>query len=144
MAVMDTVKTYRQRCAVMYPGHVFKPEDFLRFVELRPFTEAWKEMRLNDDDLLALQITVMLNPKGNPVVEGTGGLRKIRFAPRRWQTGKSGAARIGYVFLEEFGTVLLVIAYSKNEKDDLTLGEKKAIRSLIQRIEREFASGVIR
>ena len=34
---------------------------------------------------------------------------------------------------EEFGNVLLVIAYSKSEKDDLTADEKKAFNLAIQR-----------
>jgi hypothetical protein len=58
--------------------------------------------------------------------------------------GKRGAARIGYAYLEEYGTVLLIIAYKKNEKDDLTPGQKKSIRKLLQTIEGEFASRLIR
>ena len=134
----------RHRWSVVYPGHAFEPEDLLRFVELKPFTDGWKEMKLNDDDLMAVQIMIMLNPKGSPVVAGTGGLRKMRFAPSRWRTGKSGAARIGYAYLQEFGTVLLIIAYPKSEKEDLTPQEKQSIRSLIQRIEKQFAAGVIK
>ena len=126
------------------PKHSFEPEDLLRFVELQAFTDGWKDLKLNDDDLQALQILIMLNPKGHPVVAGTGGLRKMRFAPPRWKKGKSGAVRVGYVFLQEYGTVLLVIAYGKGEKDDLTPGEKKAIRALIRRIERAFESGTIK
>jgi hypothetical protein len=128
----------------VYPGHAFKPEDLLRFVHLKPFERGWKDLGLDDDDLAALQTLIMVNPRGCPIVQGTGGLRKIRFAPGRWKTGKSGAARIGYVFLEEYGTVLLVIAYGKKDKDDLSGDEKKSIHALIQRIEREFSSGLIK
>ena len=115
-------------------------------MELEVFQQMdGRDLRLNDDDLAALPASaVMLNPKRGSVVDGTGGLRKIRFAPGRWRTGKSGAARVGYANLQKYGTVLLVIAYSKDEKDELTPDEKKAIRSLLRRIEREFASGVIR
>jgi hypothetical protein len=134
----------RQRHAIVYPGHAFKPEDLLRFVELKPFTDGWNDLKLNDDDLMALQIMIMLNPKGCPVVNGTGGLRKLRFAPARWHTGKSGAARVCYAYLQTYGTVLLLIAYAKNEKDNLTPDEKKTIRSLLTRIEQQFASGVIK
>ena len=134
----------RLRRTIEYPSHVFKPEDLLRFVELRPFTEGFTELKLNDDDLLQLQVMLMVNPKGSPVIKGTGGLRKFRFAPARWRTGKSGAARVGYVYLEEYGTILLVIIYAKQEKDEITPKEKKDIQSLIRRIKKEFASGVIR
>jgi hypothetical protein len=141
---MSPKKNRRERYKLVYPKHVFRPEELLRFVELRPFTEGWKDLRLNDDDLMALQLLIMLNPKGSPVVKGTGGLRKTRFAPARWETGKSGAARIGYAYLQQHGTVLLVIAYSKGEQDNLTPDERKSIRLLLQQVEREFASGVIR
>ncbi len=141
---MSKKKPRRQRRTVAYPQHAVKPEDLLRFVELTPFVDGWKDLELNDEDLEALQVLIMLNPKGPPVVPGTGGLRKLRFAPARWKRGKSGAARVGYAYLQEYGTILLVIAYSEDEQDDLTPDEKKLIHSLLQRVEKEFASGVIR
>src|SRR5437016_464121 len=136
---MSEKNSSRHRTTVVYPKHALRPEDLLRFVHLKPFNDAWDKLKLNDDDLAALQIMIMLDPKRHPVVKGTGGLRKMRFAPSQWQTGKSGAIRIGYVYLQEYATVLLVIAFSKNEKDEITPGEKKAIRALIKRIEQEFA-----
>jgi hypothetical protein len=118
--------------------------DLPSFVELRPFTEGWRELGLTDDDAMALGKAIHQRPKGFPVVQGTGGLRKIRFAPPTWRKGKSGALRVGYAYLEQYGTVLLVIAYAKTEKDDLTPKEKKAIRQLLARVEQEFARRVIR
>lgn len=96
----------------------------LRFIELKPFEAGWKELRLTDDDLQAV--------------------RKMRFAPPRSGRGKRGGVRVGYVYLDRHATVLLVIAYSKSEKDDLAPTEKKAIRSLILRIEEQFDSSDIR
>jgi mRNA-degrading endonuclease RelE of RelBE toxin-antitoxin system len=116
----------------------------LRFVHLKPFERDWKDLRLDDDDLFGLQVAIMLNPKGPPVVQGTGGLRKIRFAPARSGKGKSGGIRVGYAYLEEYGTVLLIVAYGKNEKDDLSADERKEIGRLIDQIEQEFATGVIK
>jgi hypothetical protein len=135
----------RQRHTLVFPGRHFKPEEVLRFVQLTPFARGWEGLGLNsDEDLAALEIMLMLNPAGCPVVQGTGGLRKARFAPARWKTGKSGAVRVGYVYLQEHGTILLVIAYSKDEKDELTPDEKKAIRRLIRQIEEEFRLRLIR
>ena len=118
--------------------------DLLTFIELRPFSDGWRELGLTDDDAMALEIAIMRQPKGFPVVKGTGGLRKMRFAPARWRKGKSGALRVGYVYLERYGTIILVIAYAKGEKGDLTLDEKKAIRKLLSRVEQDFAQGKIR
>ncbi len=114
-------------------------EDLLHFIESSDFTAAWGSLGLDDeDDLTTLQLAIMAGPNGPPVIQGTGGLRKIRFAPPRWQTGKSGALRICYVYFEEFGIVYLVVVYRKGEKDDLSPHERTAIRSYIQKIEAEL------
>ncbi len=78
----------------------------------------------------------MCNPKGSPVVEGTRGLRKMRYAPTGWDTGKRGALRVCYVYFERFHTVLLAAVYLKGEQDDLSAADKVAINKAIDRIEK--------
>jgi hypothetical protein len=112
---------------------MLSPEDLLHFVELNQFRDEWEKLGLDvENDLWALQIAIMSKPDGPPVVPGTGGLRKIRFAPLEWHTGKRGAVRVCYVYLKEHWTVLLVMAYGKNEKLDLTPEEKKGIKEYIK------------
>lgn len=77
------------------------------------------------------------------MIPGTGGLRKIRFAPVRWAKGKRGALRVCYVHFPDFSIVLLVVAYAKNEKLNLTPSDKKAIRELIAREEKILAQRTI-
>ena len=108
------------------------PQDFLLFVQTKLFDRAWERLGLSDVDLRWLQLGIITNPKVGAVLKGTGGLRKLRFAPPGAEHGKSGSHRVCYVLFEEFGTVLLVTAYSKNKKDTLTEAEKKAIRQLIE------------
>jgi hypothetical protein len=103
------------------------------FIEVPSFTASWKRLGLDDEALITLQQTVMGQPGAGTVVKGTGGLRKLRFAPEAWHTGKRGAVRVCYVWFEEFGVVLLVVAYSKSERDDLSSADRKTIRELIQR-----------
>ncbi len=120
----------------MYHDHQLAPEDFLHFVELDEFGDDWKRLELDlDNDLLALQLLIMCDPKGSPVIKGTGGLRKLRFAPKRWKVGKSGAARVCYVYFPDHWTVLLVAAYGKKEKDNLTGEEKAGIKAYIRQVE---------
>lgn len=102
------------------------PENLLNFIELRSFTQSWHELDLTDDDLLALQLTIMARPKRHPVVAGTGSLRKMRFAPASGRHGKHGGMRICYVYLEDYSTVLLVLAYSKSDRDDLSPPRKRS------------------
>ena len=84
---------------------------------------------------MALQLLIMCDPKGSPVIKGTGGLRKLRFAPQRWKVGKRGAVRVCYVYFPDHWTVLLVAAYGKKEKDNLTEEEKAGIRAYIKQVE---------
>ena len=50
------------------------------FVELPIFRTRWKDMGLNDDDLKRLQEQLLADPKVGAVMQGTGGVRKMRFA----------------------------------------------------------------
>ena len=118
-----------------------RPEDILVFVELDGFTGDWHALRLSDDDLHALQLAIMAKPKAAPIMQGTGGLRKIRYAPLKSGKGKSSGARVCYVYFEQYSVVVLVLAYPKNEKEDLSVPEKQAIKKLIKEIEDEFATG---
>lgn len=125
----------------LHPRHKIRPEDVVVFIELDGFTDDWQRLKFSDDDLHALQLAIMAKPKGAPVVSGTGRLRKIRYAPLKSGKGKSGGARICYVYFEEYSVVVLVLAYPKNEKDDLSSAEKQVIKKLIAKIEEEFAKG---
>src|SRR5688572_11464966 len=117
---------------VRFPKPALEPVDLLHFIELRAFTEAWDHrLALGDDELTALQILIMMQPKGAPVVSGTGGLRKLRFAAKATPVGKRGGIRVCYVYFEQWGIVLLVTAYAKNRKDDMSAAEKKRIQEII-------------
>jgi hypothetical protein len=121
------------------PKRALKPEDLLDFIELPVFTRRWEKLGLDDEeDLTALQLTIMMAPKAGKPISGTKGIRKLRFAPARWKTGKSGAARVLYVYFEEFGIVILALIYGKDEVDDISAAVKKYLNSLVDEIEREL------
>jgi len=112
-------------------------EQFLHFVEMDEFCQDWEGLGLNvDSDLWTLQIAIMQNPTQAPVIAGTGGLRKLRFSPPSHQQGKSGAIRVCYVYFPRHGTILLAMAYGKNQKATLTAREKQGIREYIATAER--------
>jgi hypothetical protein len=115
---------------------------YYSFIDLAPFDRVWKELNLDDDEHAALEDEILTDPERFPVMRGTDGLRKMRFAPRSWNTGKSGALRVLYVVFAIHGTVLLVTAYTKSEKVNLTAAEKQTINDLIGRSEQILASGV--
>ena len=131
---------YMTRCSkeqhtLVYMEDPLKPEDLLNFVELDWFYESWEDMRLSDADLSALQVTIMCQPKAGDVIQGTRGVRKLRFSPEAWNTGKSGALRVCYVHFEKYGIVLLAFVYKKGELATLSPKSIKTINATIERIE---------
>jgi hypothetical protein len=119
----------------------FDPTEWPKFVELPGFTRAWAALGLNDGDLSALQVAILEGPERHPVVTGTGGLRKIRFARPRGGRGKSGAYRVSYACFLEEGVVVLAMVYAKNEQAELTAAQRRdiaaALRAIAAQLKRE-------
>ena len=107
------------------------------FVEVPLFSKRWAEIGLGDDELLALQIFLLKDPQAGPVMEGTGGIRKVRFPLEN--RGKSGSVRICYTDFEEFEVTYLITAFTKNEKDNLTKNEKNVLKKLVKTLKAEAA-----
>jgi hypothetical protein len=120
------------------------PDDLLGFIESEVFKRAWKRCGLNEDDLLELQVSITCYPHFGRVIEGTGGVRKLRFSPTGSNCGKSGSHRALYCYFEEYGVVLLVTAYAKNKKDDISSSAKAAMRKMIEYQYSILAKGPIR
>ena len=108
------------------------------FVELSHFVSDWQHLRLTDDDLRALQSIIMHRPESGKVIPGTGGMRKIRFAPPSWSRGKSGSARVCYACFLKATRIYLLAAYGKNEKENLDAQEKAYYAELLKRISKIF------
>ena len=73
---------------------VFDPTDWPKFIELPGFSRAWAALDLGDRDLWALQASILEGPERYPVISGTGGLRKVRFARPGGGRGKRGSYRV--------------------------------------------------
>lgn len=113
----------------------FPSERLLIFWELDWFVDSWEEHLLTDQDLSVLQFLLMHNPQAGPVMSGTRGLRKLRYSPAAWNTGKSHALRVCYVYFEKYGHVLLCLAFRKGELENLSAAGKQAVNKAIERIE---------
>ena len=64
------------------------------------------------------------------LVPGTGGVRKLRFALPGG--GKSGGARVLYVYTRSDCRVYFLLAYSKHVRETLGQGEKNALKKWVQ------------
>jgi hypothetical protein len=112
-----------------------RPASWLLFVELDPFEKSWRKLDLGDVELRELQLEVLRAPTRGVVVVGTGGVRKLRFAPSTWGRGKSGAIRVYYALFPAHGVVLLIFAHDKTWADAIPASEKASVRALITRAE---------
>lgn len=112
--------------------------DWSSFIEVPGFLTRWSTIRCTDGDLRRLQLDLLESPTRWPVVRGAGGWRKARFAPPSWGQGKSGAVRVYYAHLPEFGIVLLGTAFSKTTMSDLLANDKKALAELLILYRRRF------
>ncbi len=101
------------------------------FVETREFTE-WVKVHLSDETLSDLQRELLNDPDAGAVVQGCGGLRKMRVADPRRSQGKRGGVRVIYLHLEEVDQIHLITVYGKDQKDDLSADDKKLYRQLVQ------------
>lgn len=99
------------------------------FVELPLFRSKWSALGLGEEDLKRLQEALLSDPKLGAVMQGTGGVRKMRFAFEH--RGKSGSVRVIYVDFEVYEKIYLITAYTKTEKENLTAAERNDIHRLI-------------
>lgn len=98
---------------------VFEHAHFIRHAE-KILTE---EQRIQLIDFISVHYD-----KGD-VIQGTGGIQKIRFAHQSGK-GKSGAARVIYFAISERGSVHLIDIFEKNVKDNISDSEKNVLKKL--------------
>ena len=110
------------------------PTGWPKFIELPGFTRAWTALELRDGDLWALQTSILDGPDRYPVVSGTGGLRKVRFARPGGGRGKSGSYRVCYACFLGDGVIILAMVYGKGGQADLTAAQRKEIAAALRAI----------
>ena len=78
-------------------------------------------------------IVSVKNPEAGDVIEGTGGLRKVRFVDERLNKGKRGGLRVIYYWWSGGTQFWLFTLYGKHEQNDLTPQHKKALKHMLDR-----------
>lgn len=97
------------------------------FIESAVFTRQVREL-LTDEEYAGFQWHLASFPQSGDVLQGTGGLRKARWASRGG--GKRGGVRTIYFHAASQNQIRLLLIYRKGVKDDLTSAEKKILRKL--------------
>ncbi len=99
-------------------------------IETRIFTRRIKEL-MSDDEYRALQETLVNRPGIGDIVQGTGGLRKVRW--KQEGHGKSGGVRVIYYWMIEDEQLYMLYVYPKSKQEDLTAEQKKVLKSIVER-----------
>jgi len=98
------------------------------FIETSLFTKDIRRL-LPDEAYRRFQVALMLRPNMGRIIQGSGGLRKVRWGLSG--DGKRGGLRIIY-YWDRPDTVYLLLAYRKSEQEDLTPGQLVVLRRLVK------------
>jgi hypothetical protein len=107
-----------------------------RIIETRAFSReiddllATKSLLRDDYDTLKRELAE--NPERGTPLAGTGGLRKVRL--KSSSKGKSGGFRICYFYYVSAEAVYLLFIFQKNEQENLSATQKKALKDIIAAI----------
>jgi len=99
-------------------------------VETTIFTKLISQL-LDDDQYRELQELLIENPEIGDLIQGSGGLRKIRW--KLAGRGKRGGARIIYYWAVSADQIRMLYVYSKGDQENLTKDQLKVLRQVIER-----------
>jgi mRNA-degrading endonuclease RelE of RelBE toxin-antitoxin system len=102
----------------------------MRIVETPIFTKRLKEI-LSEEEYRLFQIKLIEDPKAGSIIQGSGGIRKIRWSGSG--KGKRGGSRILYYWYNAQGVILMLFIFKKNEKDDLTKAQLKDLKTFVEK-----------
>jgi len=85
---------------------------------------------MSDEEYRFLQMHLLNKPDAGKIIQGSGGLRKLRWSSKGH--GKSGGVRIIYYWFVAQDSILLLFAYAKNERDDLTSEQLQQLQKVIE------------
>jgi mRNA-degrading endonuclease RelE of RelBE toxin-antitoxin system len=102
----------------------------MRIVETPIFTKKVKEI-LSEEDYRLFQIKLIDDAEAGSIIQGSGGIRKIRWAGSG--RGKRGGSRILYYWYNKEGVILMLFIFKKNEKDDLTKAQLKNLKTIVEK-----------
>jgi hypothetical protein len=93
------------------------------------------ERKLLEEDFEAFKKSLVKDPSQGDLIPGTGGVRKIRL--KSCTKGKRGAFRVCYFDDPVHEELFLMQIYPKNEKENISSEEKKALKEFADMVKRK-------
>jgi len=74
------------------------------------------------------------NPKAGDLMQGTGGIRKLRWA--RGGRGKSGGVRVIYYYHSDAMPLYLLTVFGKNDRANLSRAERNELAGVVEMLKK--------
>lgn len=101
----------------------------LTIAELPEFIRSAEKL-LSESERLDVIRYLSEHPKSGDLMEGTGGVRKLRW--RRGNHGKSGGVRVIYYFYNDEMPLYLLTLFAKGDRANLSKAERNELSALTQ------------
>lgn len=102
----------------------------LEFIETSVFHQ-FVVREFGEENLLALQAQLLDKPTLGPVIQRSGGARKLRWAGKGF--GKSGGYRIIYYYTRSEERCYLLLGFKKGELENLSTAQLNRLHDYIKR-----------
>jgi hypothetical protein len=107
---------------------VYRVPRLVTVIETEAFARRADKL-LNPEERDELVVFLATNPTAGDLIEGTGGVRKVRFAAQG--KGKSGGVRVVHYFVPEGGPLYALLLYAKSEQADMSPGQRKVVAGVV-------------
>lgn len=104
-------------------------------VELESFSKEAKKL-LTSQEIDSIINFLSSRPKSGEVIQGTGGVRKLRWALESRSKGKSGGVRVIYYYCNNSIPLFLVAVFDKSVKINLSKEEKNQLALLTNKLKK--------
>jgi mRNA-degrading endonuclease RelE of RelBE toxin-antitoxin system len=78
-------------------------------------------------------------PQAGDVIPHLSGMWKLRWTHEARNKGKRGGTRVIYFYALSDATIVLLYAYSKEQKEDLTDADRKNLKAAVEALKAAFA-----
>jgi len=107
-------------------------------VELPEFIRCANKL-LRETERERLVQYLAANPQAGVLLQGTGGIRKLRW--KREGTGKRGGVRVIYYYHDERYPLFLLTLFGKSEKSNVSKAERTMLAKLVEQLLETYQKG---